>query len=272
MGAGPHSWKAATPIPADRVDFEPGPRRLKRAKSASKATMSLPTPRRRGGSRGRLQPACHDQARRSPILSRLSTVARSDQLLASLMKRVEGRRTRRRSSASHSLAAGAGRDDQHRTASDADEAIRDATEKRRFEPTAPTRADDDQFGILVVCQICQPFGGQPHCYALFGFAQPRCDRYALELSRPGFLLLLAQGRKHRWRRNSPRSDPSVRHGCDVDDVGENEPRSEPFCQPCGYADGGLRVGRPIDTTNDRCMQVRSLLVRTSLAASSLAIG
>src|SRR5438445_4764709 len=41
---------------------------------------------------------------------------------------------------------GPGRDDQHRAAGDADQAVRDAAEKRRLEPPAPTRADDDQLG------------------------------------------------------------------------------------------------------------------------------
>jgi hypothetical protein len=44
----------------------------------------------------------------------------------------------------------AGRDDQHRAAGDADQAVRDAAEKRRLEAPAPTRADDDQLGIFLV--------------------------------------------------------------------------------------------------------------------------
>jgi hypothetical protein len=54
------------------------------------------------------------------------------------------------------------------------------------------------------------------------------------------------------------TDRGVRHQCDFDHMRENKPRSEPFCQPCRYANGSLRVGRPVDTAHDRCIQFAPL--------------
>jgi hypothetical protein len=147
--------------------------------------------------------------------------------------------------------ADARRDDQHRAAGDADEAIRDAAEKRGLEPPTPTRADDDQFGSLVICQIGESLSREPEGYALFGVAKSHRDRYPFQEPRTSFLLVFGQQRDHRSRRNSTGStDRGVRHQCDFDHMRENKPRSKPFCQPRRYANGDLRVGRPIDTTND----------------------
>jgi hypothetical protein len=122
------------------------------------------------------------------------------------------------------------RDDQHRAAGNADEAIRDAAEKRGLEPPAPARADDDQLGILVICQIGESLSREPDGYALFSVAESHRGRYPLQEPRTSFLLLFAQRRDHRWRRNSPSyTDRGVRHQCDFDHMRENKPRSKPFC-------------------------------------------
>jgi hypothetical protein len=79
---------------------------------------------------------------------------------------------------------GAGRDDQHRAAGDADQAVRDAAEKGRLEPPAPARTDDDQLGVLLVGQIGESFGRKTDDNAPFGVTEPvlggdRASRTAL---------------------------------------------------------------------------------------------
>jgi hypothetical protein len=97
---------------------------------------------------------------------------------------------------------GAGRDDQHRAAGDADQAVGDAAEKRRLEPPAPARADDDQLGILVVGQIGESFGRKADDHAPFGVTEPVLGGDLFEQSRAGFLLRVARRERLRLRRYS----------------------------------------------------------------------
>ena len=99
--------------------------------------------------------------------------------------------------------ARAGRDDQHRTAGDADQAVRDAAEKCGLEPPTPARADDDQLGILVISQIGEPFGREPDDYSLFGVGQPARVRNCCQQSAPACSCSSRGRRKRRRRRDSP---------------------------------------------------------------------
>jgi hypothetical protein len=149
---------------------------------------------------------------------------------------------------------GAGRNNQHRAAGDADQAVGDAAKKRRFEPPAPARADDDDLGILVVGQIGEPFGRKADDHAPFGLAEPLLDGDLFEQSRTSFLQVVARRERHPLRRDSARpphtAGGGIRGDWDLGHVGKNEPRFEPLCQPRRDAECGLRVGRPVDTTHD----------------------
>lgn len=139
------------------------------------------------------------------------------------------------------------RDDQHRTARDADEVCGDAPEPGGLEAPAAARADDDQLRSLIVGKVRKAVRGESEHHASLGVADLLLVDDPIDEASPGG----GQGIERERRELADRRAEAPCRRLRLHDVRDNEARLEPTSEPGGDAQRGAGARRAVDATQNR---------------------
>ena len=134
------------------------------------------------------------------------------------------------------------RHDQDRTASDADEAVRDAPKERRLEGTAAARAYEDELRVLVVGEISEALCRLADARPALGVDKAGFDDDLLEQTLGYRLLRMHLGGEGVWlSRPAKGGGGRVRDVSGLGDVGDYKPQAEPLGQSRGVRKRSLGI-------------------------------